>query len=109
MHNQETKPSWMAVVLLRQSLQNVPEDQPYIGTGREILLLRTEDGFHALDNTCPHASAPIGAATFDGETVTCRRHFMRFDVRTGVCPDAPSWSVQSYPIRVQDGVVEVGL
>jgi nitrite reductase/ring-hydroxylating ferredoxin subunit len=77
--------------------------------GREILLLRTEDGFHALDNTCPHASAPIGAATFDGETVTCRRHFMRFDVRTGVCPDAPSWSTQTYPIRIQDGVVEVGL
>ena len=46
---------------------------------------------------------------FDGETVTCRRHFMRFDVRTGICPDAPSWSVESYPVRIQDGVVEVGL
>ena len=77
--------------------------------GCQILLLRAEDGFHALDNTCPHASAPIGAAMFDGETVTCRRHFMRFDAHTGVCPDAPSWSAQTYPIRVQDGVVEVGL
>ena len=77
--------------------------------GREVLLLCGEDGFHALDNTCPHASAPIGADSFDGETVTCRRHFMRFDVRTGVCPDAPSWSTQRYPVRVREGVVEVGI
>ncbi len=77
--------------------------------GREVLLLRDADGFHALDNTCPHAGAPIGAACFDGETVTCRRHFMRFDIRTGICPDAPSWSTQSYPVRVREGQVEVGM
>jgi 3-phenylpropionate/trans-cinnamate dioxygenase ferredoxin subunit len=77
--------------------------------GRDVLLLRTEDGYHALDNTCPHAGSPIGAATFDGETVTCRRHFMRFDVRTGLCPDAPAWSAQRYPTRIRNGVVEVGL
>jgi nitrite reductase/ring-hydroxylating ferredoxin subunit len=77
--------------------------------GHRILLLRADDGYYALNNTCPHAGAPIGAADFDGETVTCRNHFMRFDVRTGVCPDAPSWSAQTYPVRVQDGAVEVGL
>jgi 3-phenylpropionate/trans-cinnamate dioxygenase ferredoxin subunit len=81
----------------------------YTVAGREVLLLRADDGYHALDNTCPHAGSPIGAATFDGETVTCRRHFMRFDVRTGLCPDAPSWSAQRYPTRVRDGTVEVGL
>jgi 3-phenylpropionate/trans-cinnamate dioxygenase ferredoxin subunit len=81
----------------------------FIVAGRDILLLRAEDGYHALDNTCPHAGSPIGAATFDGETVTCRHHFMRFDVRTGVCPDAPSWSTQTYPVRLRDGQVEVGL
>jgi nitrite reductase/ring-hydroxylating ferredoxin subunit len=77
--------------------------------GRDILLLRADDGYHALDNTCPHAGSPIGAGCFDGETVTCRHHYMRFDVRTGVCPDAPSWSAQSYPTRLKDGMVEVGL
>lgn len=77
--------------------------------GRDVLLLRTDDGFYALDNTCPHASSPIGASWFDGETVTCRHHFMRFDVRTGICPDAPSWCAQTYPVRLQDGEVQVGL
>jgi nitrite reductase/ring-hydroxylating ferredoxin subunit len=77
--------------------------------GRDVLLLRAEDGFYALDNTCPHAASPIGAATFDGETVTCRHHYMRFDIRTGVCPDAPSWCAQTYPVRIRDGEVEVGL
>jgi nitrite reductase/ring-hydroxylating ferredoxin subunit len=81
----------------------------YTVGGREVLLLRSDDGFHALDNTCPHAGAPIGASWFDGETVTCRRHLMRFDVRTGICPDAPSWSAQTYPVRIRDGQVEVGL
>jgi len=78
--------------------------------GCQILLLRAGDGCYcALNNTCPHAGAPIGASCFDGETVTCRNHMMRFDARTGVCPDAPSWSAQSYPVRLQDGAIEVGL
>lgn len=77
--------------------------------GQRILLLRGEDGYYALNNTCPHAGAPIGASCFDGETVTCRNHMMRFDIRTGICPDAPSWSAQTYPVRIQDGAVEVGL
>ena len=77
--------------------------------GRSVLVVRAADGYYALNNTCPHAGAPIGASWFDGETVTCRNHMMRFDVRTGVCPDAPSWSAQTYPVRIQDGSVEVGL
>ena len=36
-------------------------------------------------------------------------HYMRFDIGTGICPDAPSWSTQAYPVRIRDGMVEVGL
>jgi nitrite reductase/ring-hydroxylating ferredoxin subunit len=34
---------------------------------------------------------------------------MRFYLHTGVCPDAPSWCAQTYPTRLKDGMVEVGL
>jgi nitrite reductase/ring-hydroxylating ferredoxin subunit len=81
----------------------------YTVAGRQVLLVRADDGYHALNNTCPHAGAPIGASRFDGETVTCRNHLMRFDIRTGVCPDAPSWSAETYPVRIQEGSVEVAL
>ena len=32
-----------------------------------------------------------------------------FDLRTGICLDDPTVSVRTYPVRVDDGVIVVGL
>lgn len=86
------------------------------GTGKvvrigceEIALFNVEGRFHAIDNTCPHAGAPIGVCRFDGRIATCGYHGMRFDVTTGLCPDASGWSVQTYDTRVEDGEVQVAI
>jgi nitrite reductase (NADH) small subunit/3-phenylpropionate/trans-cinnamate dioxygenase ferredoxin subunit len=77
--------------------------------GREVALFNVDGAFHALDNSCPHAGAPIGVRRFDGRIVTCGYHGMRFDVTTGVCPDAPAWCAETYEVRVVDDQVEVAL
>jgi nitrite reductase/ring-hydroxylating ferredoxin subunit len=77
--------------------------------GRDVALFNVNGGFHAIDNTCPHAGAPIGARRFDGRVVTCPYHGMRFDVTTGDCPDAAGWCAETYDVRVTDGWVEVAL
>ncbi|HLT29441.1 MAG TPA: nitrite reductase (NAD(P)H) small subunit [Myxococcaceae bacterium] len=37
----------------------------------------------------------------------CPLHAWPFDVRTGRCPEQPTASVGTYPVRVQDGELRV--
>jgi nitrite reductase/ring-hydroxylating ferredoxin subunit len=81
-----------------------------IRIGRDEIAIFNVDGrFFAIDNTCPHAGAPIGVSRFDGRIVTCGYHGMRFDVTTGVCPDACGWSAQTYPVRVVDDEIQIAV
>jgi len=68
--------------------------------GREIALFRREDRWHALDSRCPHADAPLGRGTIEGETVRCPLHGWRFDLTTGRCPERSGVGVRTYAVRV---------
>jgi nitrite reductase (NADH) small subunit/3-phenylpropionate/trans-cinnamate dioxygenase ferredoxin subunit len=96
------------------TVAQVSEIEPGAGkvvrVGRDEIALFNVDGrFFAIDNTCPHAGAPIGVHLFDGRVATCGYHGMRFDVTTGDCPDACGWSVQTYITRVVDDQVQVAV
>ena len=84
------------------------------GTGRTVLAggLRlavfNEGGeFFAIDDTCPHRGASLGEGLLVGGTVICPWHSWTFDVRSGVCPNAPEIAVRSYPARPAGDGVEV--
>jgi len=77
--------------------------------GREVQLFRVGSAVCALDNVCPHAGAPIDCALWDGETVTCTYHGLRFQVPGGHCPDAPGWELDSYPVKETAGFIWVAL
>jgi nitrite reductase (NADH) small subunit/3-phenylpropionate/trans-cinnamate dioxygenase ferredoxin subunit len=92
----------------------VEEVPPGTGTvvrirGRDVALFNVEGTFHAIDNMCPHAGAPIGVRRFDGRIVTCGYHGMRFDVTTGQCPDAAGYCAETYEVRVVGEQVEIAL
>lgn len=74
----------------------------------EILIFHREDGWTAFDNTCPHAGAPIFAEHYDGDCVTCVYHGLRFRSSDGRCPEATGWTLEPYPVKVEDGQVLVG-
>jgi nitrite reductase (NADH) small subunit/3-phenylpropionate/trans-cinnamate dioxygenase ferredoxin subunit len=74
-----------------------------------VALFNVDGAFHAIDNSCPHAGAPIGVRRFDGRIVTCLYHGMRFDVTTGECPDATGWCAEKYEVRVHGDVIEVAV
>jgi nitrite reductase/ring-hydroxylating ferredoxin subunit len=77
--------------------------------GRDVALFNVEGAFHAIDNACPHAGAPIGTRRFDGRIVTCGYHGMRFDVTNGECPDAPGYCAATYEVRVVNGLIEIAV
>jgi nitrite reductase (NADH) small subunit len=81
----------------------------------QVALFRTFDGtVHAIGNRDPFTGAFVlsrGIVGSRGERTTLASplHKQVFDLHTGACLDDPAVSVPVYPVRVRDGLVEVGL
>ena len=51
--------------------------------GRKVLILKSEEGFHAYQGLCPHQDVCLDEGFFDGSTLTCHQHLWQWDARTG--------------------------
>jgi 3-phenylpropionate/trans-cinnamate dioxygenase ferredoxin subunit len=49
----------------------------------DVLIAHTSDGIAAIDDRCPHMSAPLSIGTLEGCIVGCPLHDGRFDLATG--------------------------
>jgi nitrite reductase/ring-hydroxylating ferredoxin subunit len=80
----------------------VPDDKAAMveaGPDLTIAVFRVGDGFHAIDNRCPHKGGPLGAGAFDGTLVTCPWHRFTVDVRTGRSPRVPGLRVRTFAVE----------
>ena len=50
---------------------------------RRFLVVRIQDGFHAIDDRCNHASGPLHQGKRKDFVIECPFHMSRFDLRTG--------------------------
>jgi nitrite reductase/ring-hydroxylating ferredoxin subunit len=68
-----------------------------------IVLARTEDGYVAFDDRCPHRGASLAGGSMMCGTVQCPWHGSQFDVRDGRLRAGPaSEGIQTYAVE-QDG------
>lgn len=75
---------------------------------RDLVLCHAKDGIYALDDVCTHAFARMHEGRLRGHRLICPLHGASFDVRTGAVLGAPaSCPLRTYPVRVDDGYVEV--
>jgi nitrite reductase/ring-hydroxylating ferredoxin subunit len=49
----------------------------------DVLIAYTDAGLVAIDDRCPHMSAPLSIGPLDGCVIGCPLHQGRFDLRTG--------------------------
>jgi 3-phenylpropionate/trans-cinnamate dioxygenase ferredoxin subunit len=78
--------------------------------GRRLLLAHVEGRFYAVDDTCTHEDASLSRGVLRGEWVKCPLHGSRFNVRTGEVAEEPAEvNLRTYPVKVEDGQVYVGL
>src|SRR5687767_10939591 len=49
----------------------------------DVLLAHTPEGMVAVDDRCPHMSAPLSIGSLDGCVVACPLHDGRFDLCSG--------------------------
>jgi 3-phenylpropionate/trans-cinnamate dioxygenase ferredoxin subunit len=75
--------------------------------GKLVVLFNVDGAICALDDACPHRGSSLAAGKFDGTTVTCSAHGLRFDVRTGRMPGSGGLCAKPYPVQCIDGEVHV--
>ena len=67
---------------------------------------------YALEDRCSHDDGPLCEGDWEADecSVVCPRHGSRFDLRTGQALTLPAYlPVDTYPVRVEDGMVKVEL
>jgi NAD(P)H-dependent nitrite reductase small subunit len=77
-----------------------------------VALFNVAGSVYATDNICPHAGGPLARGVLggsDGAIVACPLHGWRFDVRTGLSPYLRGERLCTFPVRVVDGAIEVGV
>lgn len=80
--------------------------------GREVLLIRSGDTVHALDNLCPHAGARLERGRVAKGSVSCPLHGAKFDLVTGRCRSAHvagDRGIVTHRTRIVDGEVQIAL
>lgn len=71
-------------------------------SGQGYFLVQAAAGYRLLSTVCPHQG---GTVVDLGDTFECPIHHWRFDRHSGRCLNAPSRTLASYPVVVEDGVL----
>jgi len=76
-----------------------------------IVILRLQDKLMAYRNECAHQGLPIDGGMLDTQngTITCPWHGFCYDAMSGECLSAPQAQLESFPLRVQEGVIWIRL
>jgi nitrite reductase (NADH) small subunit len=80
----------------------------------QVAVFRTFDGaLHAVANVDPFSGAAVLSRGIVGDrggvaVVASPIYKQAFDLKTGACLDDPTVSIAVHPVRVLDGIVQVG-
>jgi ferredoxin-nitrite reductase len=99
-----------AVQVMVCRLSDLRTDSGYSASvqGKQLaLFLHTDGRIFAVDAVCPHAGGPLEEGTFRNCEVTCPLHDYKFDLTTGRCSTDPGFSINTYPVFVEDNQVWV--
>ena len=74
---------------------------------RMIAVFHDDQGFHAIDDMCPHMGASLAEGYIEEGAVACPWHAWRFSIRTGAWLDNPRICIATYPVHVIENEVYV--
>jgi len=76
----------------------------------EIAVFRTSgDEVFAINNACPHKQGPLSEGIVHGQSVTCPLHNWNIDLASGEALGADEGCTNTFPARIDDGVVYIDL
>lgn len=76
-----------------------------------LAVYRSADGeYYATDGFCTHERVHLSGGLVMGNLIECPKHNGRFDYTTGEAKKRPACNaLRTYPVKVENGVVYVGL
>lgn len=77
--------------------------------GRKVALFLVEGEVYAIEDECLHQGGSLSDGRLRDTTVICPLHDWEFNVTTGRNDFNPEIKVRSFPVRIEEGVVHVGL
>ena len=80
-----------------------------IAADRAVAITRTEDGYGALDNRCPHQGGPLGDGQIEDGCLICPWHGYEYDPRTGTPPEGYGDVATPYEVEERDDGLHVRL
>jgi thiamine pyrophosphate-dependent acetolactate synthase large subunit-like protein/nitrite reductase/ring-hydroxylating ferredoxin subunit len=80
-----------------------------VAAGRAVCITRTEHGYGALDNRCPHQGGPLGDGQIENGYVICPWHGYEYNPCSGRPPEGFSDGATAYAVREREGGLEVEL
>lgn len=94
------------------TVEEVQEGRPFrldTDDGVSIVIFKIDNQIHAFHNMCAHQGLPIDGGLMDVEakTITCPYHGFCFDATSGECLTAPQAQLEPFPVRIEDGIIQV--
>ncbi|MDX1691780.1 MAG: thiamine pyrophosphate-binding protein [Acidimicrobiia bacterium] len=80
-----------------------------IARDRALAITRTDDGWGALDNRCPHQGGPLGEGLIENGCVICPWHGYEYDPIDGTPPGGYDDVATAYEVEERDGGLHVRL
>ena len=97
------------VVAARSELDSSPQMHVSIDD-HEILLCRDGEDFYAVSYYCSHDHFTLEGGMVTNGCITCPYHGAEFSLRTGEVLAPPAFEpVCTFPVRVADDVISIGL
>lgn len=77
---------------------------------KELIIMWADGGEpKAYDARCPHEGVSLARGDFNGRILYCIAHGWVFEGKSGKCLQPPGWELQEYPLRIEDGMVQVDI
>jgi anthranilate 1,2-dioxygenase ferredoxin subunit len=77
--------------------------------GWHVLVARTDEGFRALNDRCTHQASPLSTGRVRRGVIMCPLHGARFELVSGKCLGSAYRDLRSFPLRIENGMIEVSL
>lgn len=77
--------------------------------GWYVLVGKTDAGYHAVNDRCTHQAALLSGGRIRRGAIMCPLHGARFELATGKCIGGAYKDLRSFPVRVENGLIEVSV
>ncbi|MGI8743664.1 MAG: Rieske (2Fe-2S) protein [Bryobacteraceae bacterium] len=75
----------------------------------DVLVSRSDSGWHVFPNACPGTALPLHMGRISGETLFCPWRTCAFDVRTGKRTAGSGQDSKPLTLRRNEGRIQLGI